>query len=187
MKKLFATLLVVVMVAALFAGCANNTVDPAAAPQQANAPTILDTPATDAPATDAPATAAPATDAPATDAPATDAPAVSTGVDGVYYATEMNGQSLLDYYDGIAREKGMALADFLTVMGMTESDLLSLMRMDLYGGTATMYQMGEAAGSFGYTFDGTNIIFADGTSVPYVNNGFTIDSDGTAVTFTRQP
>ena len=179
MKKLFAMLLIVVMVAALFAGCANNSSNGNTAAPATNVPAI-DVP--DAPA----ATVAPAaTAAPAvTAAPAIVAPAAN--IDGTYYATAMNGQSLLDYYESIAQQNGMTLDAFLAASGLTENDLLSLVMMELSNGTATIYQMGQLVATVKYTFDGSTITFETGETSPYANNSFELYDNGDTYTMTKQ-
>ena len=81
MKKLISVLIVVLMTAALFAGCSGNTdkpADPTAAP------------ATDAPATEVPATEVPATEVPATDAPVeTEAPTEEPAADNIVNLMDM--------------------------------------------------------------------------------------------------
>ena len=67
MKKLICVLIVVLMAAALTAGCSGST-KPA---EPTSAPVVTDAPATEVPATEVPATEAPATEAP-TEEPAAD-------------------------------------------------------------------------------------------------------------------
>ncbi len=79
-KKLLALLLVVAMVAAMFAGC-----------QESNTGKETDAAKTDAPATGEPAkTDAPATDAPATDTPATDEPVGPVEYEG--YVSQLDAE-----------------------------------------------------------------------------------------------
>ena len=97
MKRTFALICVVLLIAALFAGCGNKGTTPAAT----DAPAATQAPATQAPATKAPATQAPA----ATEAPAeTEAPAATPEPepDSPYHFAKGNFKTDAD---GLAAEK----------------------------------------------------------------------------------
>ena len=172
MKKLVALLLAVLMVAALFAGCAKE-----------------DKPAeTEAPKTEAPATDAPATDAPETDAP-TEEPEITaddiddsmTSDDGTYevaFVTDVGQLKDKSFnqgtYDGVklfAYDNGLSYKYYQPANGAeaTDDDRCDAMRAAADNGAKAIvcagFMQGTALATVAAEYPDVNFIFIDGWSL----------------------
>ena len=195
MKKIFAILLAVGMIAALFVGCAGS-----------NPTTGTDAPETEAPQSEteanpaaiaSPADADTPTDAPEnTTEPAetapTAAPANLAEIPGTYYCTAINGMDLETYYADQASGFGWDLDKYLEEYELVGLDLGEANRMILHeDGTAEMYNNGRYTGyELTWSFDGSTLTVTDGVyPVPatWSDGAFTLEAGSLAMSYVKQP